>query len=90
MLSINTIARVVVNAIRTSGTYTAFDTGLILAPMTTFTESKRLLTFSSASEASNELINAGFTTTDQVYRYALKYFGVNPAPARFLVSCYPQ
>ena len=90
MLSINTIARVVVNAVRSSGSYTAFDTGLILAPSTSFTESKRLLTFSSAGEAANGLINAGFTTTDQVYRYALKYFGVNPSPARQLVSCYPK
>ena len=90
MLSINTIARVAVNAIRSAGIPTAFDTGLILTPTQSYTESKRLMSFSSASEAASGLINAGFTTQDYVYSYALKYFGVSPAPGRLLVSCYPS
>ena len=89
MLSINTIARVVVNAVRARGAGSNFETGLILTPLGNYSDSKRLMSFSSASEAAAGLINAGFTTSDQVYKYALKYFGVSPAPARLLVSCYP-
>ena len=89
MLSINTIARVVVNAVRARGAGSNFETGLILTPLGNYSDSKRLMSFTSASEAATGLINAGFTTSDQVYKYALKYFGVSPAPARLLVSCYP-
>ena len=90
MLSTNTIARVVVNAIRGSSSSSAFDTGLILAPCGSFTEEKRLLTFSSAADAASGLIAAGFTAADEAYKAALKYFGASPAPARLLVSCYPS
>ncbi len=90
MLSTNTIARVVVNAIRSSASASAFDTGLILAPCASFTEEKRLLTFASATEAAAGLISAGFTAADEAYKAALKYFGASPSPARLLVSCYPS
>ena len=89
-LSTNTIARVVVNAVRSSASASAFDTGLILAPCASFTEEKRLLTFASAAEAAAGLISAGFTASDEAYKAALKYFGASPSPAKLLVSCYPS
>ena len=50
MLSINTIARVVVNAVRSAGSVASFNTGLILTPDANFTAAKRLLTYSSGAE----------------------------------------
>ena len=76
-LSTNTIARVVVNAVRSSASASAFDNGLILAPCASFTEEKRLLTFASATEAAAGLISAGFTAADEAYKAALKYFGAS-------------
>ena len=60
MLSIDTIARVDVNVTRTSASSVVFDTGLILTPCTSFTESKRLMTFTSSATAVAALQNAGF------------------------------
>ena len=42
MLSINTIARVVVNTVRASASPAAFDTGLLLTADSAFTEDRRL------------------------------------------------
>ncbi len=92
MLSIETIAKVVINAVRAAGSPAAFDTGLIMTPVNTdvYAESKRLMSFTSSNEAVTGLIAAGFTTADQVYKAAVKYFAVNPSPGRLLVSCYPK
>ena len=51
MLSINTIARVVVNTVRASAAPAAFDTGLLLVQENPFSVSDRLHSYSSAAEA---------------------------------------
>ena len=89
MLSVNTIANVVVNTVRASASPASFDTGLLLAPDSGFTEERRLQTYSSATEAAAGLTALGFPATSEVYKSAVKYFVASPAPARLLVSCYP-
>ena len=90
MLSIDDIVRINVNVIASATALGAFDTGLILAPLgSNFNESKRLITYTSASEAISGLIDMGYDAEDQVYRYAVKYFGVEHTPRRLMVSFYP-
>ena len=90
MLSINTIARVVVNTVRAAATSASFDTGLLLVKDSSFAESRRLQTYDSAAEAAAGLTALGFADTSEVYKAALKYFAASPAPGRLLVSCYPS
>lgn len=89
MLSINTIARVVVNTVRTAASPTSFNTGLILAQENPFSVSDRLHSFGSAAEAAAGLTDMGFLPTSELYRAAVKYFAASPAPSRLLISCYP-
>ncbi len=89
MLSINTIARVVVNTVRASASSASFDTGLLLVPDTNFTAERRLQIYHSGTEAAAGLTEFGFATTSEAYKSAVKYFAASPAPARLLVSCYP-
>ena len=89
LLSIDTIAKVVVNVTRTSASSVVFDTGLILTSCTNFTEAKRLMTFASSTTALAALQNAGFTAQDDVYKATIRYFGASPSPAKLMVSCYP-
>ena len=51
MLSINTIARVVVNTVRASASPSSFDTGLLLVQENPFSVSDRLHSYGSAAEA---------------------------------------
>ena len=51
MLSISTIARVIVNASRAVSVPTSFDTGLLLIKDSNFTAPKRLKTYDSAAPA---------------------------------------
>ncbi|MBR0514384.1 MAG: hypothetical protein IJK06_09085 [Clostridia bacterium] len=51
MLSISTIARVIVNASRAVSVPTSFDTGLLLIKDSNFTAPKRLKTYDSAAAA---------------------------------------
>ena len=51
MLSISTIARVIVNAARAVSVPTSFDTGLLLIKDSNFTAPKRLKTYDSAAAA---------------------------------------
>ena len=51
MLSIDTIARVAVNAVRSAAQPTSFDTGLLLAKDSSFAASKRLKSYANSSEA---------------------------------------
>ena len=51
MLSINTIARVVVNTVRTSASPTSFSTGLLMVQDASFAASRRLQSYGSAEEA---------------------------------------
>ena len=90
MLSINTIARVVVNTVRAAATSASFDTGLLLVKDSSFAESRRLQTYDSSAEAAAGLTALGFANASEVYKAALKYFAASPAPGRLLVSCYPS
>lgn len=90
MLSINTIASVIVNTVRTSASPTSFNTGLILAQENSFSTSHRLNSFGSAAEAAAGLTEMGFLATSEVYKAAVKYFAASPAPSRLLFSCYPN
>jgi len=89
MLSINTIARVVVNTVRASASPASFNTGLLLVSDPSFAASRRVLSYSSAAEACADLLEKGFSATSAVYKSAVKYFAASPAPSRLLVSCHP-
>ena len=90
MLSVNTIARVIVNTVRTSASPTSFNTGLLLVQENPFSTSHRLTYFSSASEAAAGLAEIGFLPSSEAYKAAIKYFSASPAPSRLLFSCYPM
>ena len=89
MLSINSIARVIVNTVRAVSAPKAFDTGLLLAVDANYTDSRRLQIYNSAEEAVAGLLELGFETTSQAYKAAIKYFAASPAPTRLLFSCVP-
>ena len=89
MLSVSTIARVVMNTQRAAATPTPFDTGLLLIKDTNYAAAKRLKSYASAAEAAAGLLADGFAATTEAYKAAQKYFGASPAPSRLLVSCYP-
>ena len=89
MLSIDTIAHVVVTAIRASASPSSFDTGLLMVEDANFADSKRLKTYTSSESALEGLTADGFGTTSEAYRCALKYFSASPSPTKLLVSCYP-
>ena len=89
MLSINTIARVEVNVIRSASVPTSFDTGLLLVKDSSFAASKRLKSYANSAEAAAGLIEDGFSSSTEAYKAAQKYFAASPAPGRLLVSCYP-
>ena len=90
MLSINSIARVVVTASRASAAPSAFETGLLLAEDEHFTEERRMQTYLSAEAAAAGLTELGFAADSEAVVAAGKYFGAEPAPSRLLVSCYPE
>ena len=56
MLSVNPIARVVVNAVRSSASPSSFDTGLLLIKDANFTSAKRLKSYASSSAAAAGLV----------------------------------
>ena len=89
MLSLNTIARVTVNVIRSASRPTAFDTGLLLVKDPSFSGEKRLRIYSSSAEAAAGLAADGFGEETNPAIAARKYFAASPAPSRLLVSCYP-
>ena len=90
MLSINTIARVIVNTVRTSASPASFNTGLLMVQDPNYAASRRLQTYGSAAEAAAGLEALGFATTSEVYKAAVKYFAASPAPNCLLVSCFPS
>ena len=89
MLPIDPIARVVVNAYRSTPASRSFDTGLLLVKDTAFTDEKRCRVYSSSAEALAGLAQDGFPSTSDAAKCAVKYFSASPAPARLVVSCYP-
>ena len=60
MLPINTIARVIVNTVRTAASPSSFDTGLLLVKDTNFATTRRLQTYDSAAAATAGLTSLGF------------------------------
>ncbi len=90
MLSIDTIARVVVNASRSAAVPSSFDTGLLLVRDANFSAAKRLKSYASASAAAAGLAADGFDDSTEAYKAAVKYFAQSPAPGKLLVSCYPS
>ena len=90
MLSVNPIARVVVNAVRSSASPTVFDTGLLLVRDASFSDARRLVTCDSSAAALAQMTEWGFTDTSEPYKAALKYFAASPSPSRLLLSCYPS
>ena len=89
MLSISSIARVIVNTVRVSASPTAFDTGLLLVKDASFTSSRRIQWYESGAEASAGLVALGFSADSDAVKSAVKYFAASPAPSRLLVSCHP-
>lgn len=90
MLSIDTIARIVVNAARTTAAPSVFDTGLLLIKDSSYTAAKRLKAYTSGTDAAAGLIADGFAAATEAYKAAVKYFAASPAPGKLLVSCYPS
>ena len=90
MLSVSTIARVVMNASRASATSTPYDTGLLLVKDSNYAASKRLKAYTSAADAAAGLVADGFSSSTEAYKATQKYFGASPSPSKLLVSCYPS
>jgi len=89
MLSISTIARVIVNTVRSNATPADFDIGLLLVKDTGYTSERRLQIYDSGAAASAALVAYGFSADSDPVKAAVKYFAASPAPSRLLVSCYP-
>ena len=89
MLSINTIASVAVNTVRTAVSPASFDTGLLLVKDSGFVAANRLQIYDSAEAATAGLSALGFGSSSEPYKAAVKYFAASPAPGRLLVSSYP-
>ena len=89
MLSINTIARVAVNVVRTAAQPTSFDTGLLLVKDSNYAAEKRLRSYANSSGAAAGLIADGFASDTEAYKASQKYFASSPCSGRLLVSCYP-
>ena len=90
MLSINTIARVAVNVVRSATQPTSFDTGALLVKDSSYAAVKRLRSYANSTEAAAGLIADGFPVSSEPYKAAQKYFAASPSPGRLLVSCYPN
>ena len=89
MLSVNPIARVVVNTVRASASPADFNTGLLLIRDANFTADRRLQAADSSAAALAFLTAWGFADSSEPYKAALKYFAASPAPSRLLLSCHP-
>ena len=90
MVSVNTIARVILNVVRSAAQPTSWDTGLLLVKDSNYSATKRLKSYASSAEAAAGLIADGFADSSEAYKAAQKYFAASPAPGRLLVSCYPS
>ncbi len=89
MLSISTIASVLVNVQRSAALPISFDTGLLLVKDSSFAAEKRLKSYANSAEAAAGLAEDGFSSSTEAYKAAQKYFAASPTPGRLLVSCYP-
>ncbi len=90
MLSINPIARVIVNTVRASASPADFNTGLLLIKDANYADARRLQAVDSSAAAIAQLTAWGFADSSEPYKSALKYFAASPSPSRLLLSCYPS
>ena len=90
MLSINTIARVEVNAVRSASVPTSFDTGLLLVKDASFAASKRLKSYASSAEAAEGLAADGFGESTEAYKAAQKYFAAAHCGAGEALHAFPR
>ena len=90
MLSVDSIARVVVNTSGSSNTAKAFDTGLLLVEDDGFMAARRVRTFNSAEAACAQLIADGFDDDSEAIECVQSYFSVSPAPNKIMISCHPD
>ena len=90
MLSVNPIARVIVNAVRSFASPASFDTGLLLIRDTNYTANRRLAAVDDSAVAVSQLAAWGFDDASEAYKAAVKYFAASPSPSRLLLSCYPS
>ena len=67
MLSINTIARVAVNVIRSASQPTSFDTGALLVKDASYTAAKRLRSYANSAEAAAGMVADGFSSSSEPY-----------------------
>ena len=81
MLSINSIARVIVNMTRSAASPNTFDTGLLLIKDTNYAAARRLEAVDSSAAAVSKLVSWGFGDSTEVYKAAVKYFVANPTPS---------
>lgn len=100
MLNIDPVVRVDVNVGATTASAGVFDVGAILTPSTgtangtgggaVLSTTHRYAEYSSAAEVLNGITNVAplFEATTDVYLAAVKYFGVDPAPAKLVVIYY--
>ena len=78
MLSVNPIARVVVNAVRSSASPASFDTGLLLIRDASFEAARRLAVCGSSAAAVTQLTAWGFASSSEAYKAAA--FALPAAP----------
>ncbi len=90
MLSVDSIARVVVNAVASAASPAAFDTGLLLIKDPNYTAARRLATCDGYSAAMSQLTTWGFAASSEPAKCVTSYFSASPAPSRILLSCYPS
>ncbi len=86
MLSTDPIVQVNVFATAGAASPTAYDTGLILYPKEGATADTAPHTYTSAAD----MLSDGYTSTEEAYQAAVKYFAANPSPTRLLVYRYPN
>ena len=92
MLSVNSIAQVLVNVVRSLGSASSFDTGLIMVEDAgTYVEAHRAIVCNSTAEAIQAMRACGYTSTDsEAYKAVVKYFAASPAPSKLIVSGHPS
>ena len=65
MLSVDTIARVILNVVRSAAQPTSWDTGLLLVKDSSYTAAKRLRSYASSAGAAAGMIADGFSSSTE-------------------------
>ena len=84
MLNVDPVVKVNINIAAASAARGTFDVGAILGPSSVLNSTSRFAVYESAAA----MLTAGFGDTSPEYTAAVKYFGVNPAPAQVVVIFY--